>query len=74
MREGGISERAIFVVDKRGRVVFAKVYDIPTLPDNAEVKQVIEGLGPRGAGESSIGGGQSGVGDAIDSETKGGEI
>ena len=74
LREGGISERAIFVVDKSGRVVFAKVYDIPTLPDNAEVRQVIEALGPRGAGESSIGGGRNGVGDAIDSETKGGEI
>ncbi|MBQ91572.1 MAG: peroxiredoxin [Acidimicrobiaceae bacterium] len=44
MRDGGISERAIFVVDKTGVVVFAKVYDIPTLPDNAEVREVIEGL------------------------------
>ena len=45
LREDGISERAIFVVDKAGTVVFAKVYDIPTLPDNAEVRQVITGLG-----------------------------
>jgi peroxiredoxin (alkyl hydroperoxide reductase subunit C) len=44
-REGGISERAIFVVDKSGQVVFAKVYDLPTLPDNAEVRQAIEALG-----------------------------
>ena len=43
-REGGISERAIFVVDKQGKVAFAKVYDIPTLPDNAEVRQAIERL------------------------------
>lgn len=43
-REGGISERAIFVVDKNGKIAFAKVYDIPTVPDNAEVRQVIEGL------------------------------
>jgi peroxiredoxin len=45
MRDGGISERAIFVVDKAGQVVFAKVYDIPTLPDNAEVRQAIDRLG-----------------------------
>ncbi len=44
-REGGISERAIFVVDKAGTIVFAKVYDLPTLPDNAEVRQAIERLG-----------------------------
>lgn len=44
LRDGGISERAIFVVDKDGTIVFSKVYDIPTLPDNAEVRKVIEGL------------------------------
>ena len=43
-RDGGISERAIFVVDRNGTIAFAKVYDIPTLPDNAEVRQVIERL------------------------------
>ncbi len=43
-REGGISERAIFVVDKSGMIVFSKVYDIPTLPDNAEVRDVIQAL------------------------------
>ena len=37
-RDDGLSERAIFVVDKTGQVVFAKVYDLPTLPDNAEVR------------------------------------
>ena len=47
-REGGISERAIFVVDKSGTIVFSKVYDIPTLPDNAEVREVIRGLGVLG--------------------------
>jgi len=45
MRDGGISERAIFVVDKTGQVVFAKVYDIPVLPDNVEVRQAIEAIG-----------------------------
>lgn len=43
-REGGISERALFVVDKAGTIAFAKVYDLPTLPDNAEVRQAIECL------------------------------
>ena len=41
-RDDGISERAVFVVDKDGVVAFAKVYDIPTLPDNAEVKDAIQ--------------------------------
>lgn len=44
LREGGISERAVFVIDKNGVVVFCKVYDIPTVPDNKEVKHVIETL------------------------------
>ena len=44
LRDDGISARAVFVVDKSGRVVFAKVYDIPTLPDNAEVRQAIEAI------------------------------
>jgi len=43
-RDGGISERAIFVVDKTGTIVFAKVYDMPTLPNNAEIRQAIEKL------------------------------
>ena len=42
MRDGGISERAIFVVDKSGRIIFSKVYDIPTLPDNEEVREAIK--------------------------------
>lgn len=46
LRDDGISERAVIVVDKGGVVRFAKVYDIPTLPDNAEVRQAIEALGP----------------------------
>ena len=44
LRAGGISERAIFVIDKTGRVAFAQVYDIPTLPNNAEVRQAIDAL------------------------------
>ena len=43
-REGGISERAIFVVNKAGTIVFSKVYDIPTLTDNAELRELIQGI------------------------------
>ena len=43
-RDGGITERAIFIVDKSGTIVFAKVYNIPTLPDNAEIRQALEML------------------------------
>ena len=43
-RDDGISERAVFVVDKAGQVVFAKVYDIPTLPNTDEVHQAIKAL------------------------------
>lgn len=39
-REGdpipGINERAVFVVDKQGKLVFAKVYELGQLPDYEE--------------------------------------
>jgi peroxiredoxin len=41
----GISERAVFVVDKAGRVAWSKVYEIPEQPDNEELFRVLEGLG-----------------------------
>ncbi len=44
MRDGGITDRAIFIVDKTGIIVFAKVYDIPTLPDNEEIREVLQTL------------------------------
>lgn len=37
----GISERAIFVVDTRGQIAWAKVYDIPQQPDNAEILAIL---------------------------------
>lgn len=42
--EDGFSKRAVFVVDKQGTIVFRKEYDIPVLPDNAEVRQAVEQL------------------------------
>jgi peroxiredoxin len=40
----GISERAVFVIDKNGRVAWSKVYDIPVLPDNEEIFAALESL------------------------------
>jgi peroxiredoxin len=40
----GISERALFVVDKQGTIAWAKVYDIPQQPDNREL---LDALRPR---------------------------
>ncbi|HXZ80534.1 MAG TPA: redoxin domain-containing protein [Terriglobales bacterium] len=47
-REGepipGINERAVFVVDKQGKIAFAKVYRLDQQPDNAEVFEALEKL------------------------------
>jgi peroxiredoxin len=40
----GFSERAIFVVDKAGRIAWSKVYDIPEQPRNEDVFQALESL------------------------------
>jgi peroxiredoxin len=40
----GISERAIIVVDRNGRIVWSKVYPIPELPKNQEVLDALRGL------------------------------
>jgi peroxiredoxin len=37
MRDDGISERATFIIDKSGTIVWAKKYDIPQQPDHGEV-------------------------------------
>jgi len=44
MRDDGISERAIIVVDKQGKVAWTKLYQIPEQPDFSELKRVLEGL------------------------------
>lgn len=44
MRDDGISERAIFVVDKTGTIVWAKQYQIPEQPDLAELFRALERL------------------------------
>ena len=40
----GISERAVFVVDKNGKIAFSKVYPVEQLPDTAEIFGVLETL------------------------------
>lgn len=37
VRDDGISERATFIIDKSGTIVWAKKYDIPQQPDHGEV-------------------------------------
>jgi peroxiredoxin len=42
--QDGISERAVFVIDKQGRIAWSKVYAIPEQPDNADVIQALAQL------------------------------
>ena len=45
MREqDGISERAVFLVDKSGRIAWAKKYEIPEQPDQGELSREIAKL------------------------------
>lgn len=48
LREGmpvpGISERAAFIIDKSGKIAFAKVYGISQLPDIQELIRALRGL------------------------------
>jgi peroxiredoxin len=44
MRHDGISERAIFVIDKNGKISWAKQYQIPEQPDFNEVVREIQKL------------------------------
>ncbi len=39
--EKGISGRAIFIVDKAGKIAWMKNYDIPVVPDLAEVSSAL---------------------------------
>jgi alkyl hydroperoxide reductase subunit AhpC len=49
LREGpplpGICERAVFIVDKSGKIVFAKVYPLDHTPNNEELLQVLRKIG-----------------------------
>ena len=43
MRDDGMADRAIFIVDKHGKIIWAKRYEIPEQPDPEELFKV---LGP----------------------------
>lgn len=40
----GINERAVFVIDKQGKIVFAKVYELGDLPDNEDAFEALRAL------------------------------
>lgn len=40
----GISERALFIVDKDGKIVFKDIHDISDQPDNEELLEVLRKL------------------------------
>ncbi|MEZ5319184.1 MAG: redoxin domain-containing protein [Vicinamibacterales bacterium] len=44
MRDDGISQRALFVVGKDGRIAWAKIYEIPEQPDFTELVDVLKAL------------------------------
>jgi alkyl hydroperoxide reductase subunit AhpC len=48
LREGppipGINDRAIFIVDKQGKIVFSKLYDLGEQPENEEAFEVLKKL------------------------------
>jgi peroxiredoxin len=44
-QKDGISDRAIFLVDKQGKIRWSRVYDIPQHPGNQEVFDAIASLG-----------------------------
>ncbi len=41
----GISERAVFIVDKSGRVAFAKIYPLDQAPNNEELLEALKRIG-----------------------------
>ena len=44
LREGGFAERALFVIDKAGKIVYAHVNAIGEVPDNGPVFDTLEKL------------------------------
>ncbi len=40
----GISERSVFIVDKAGKIAFAKVYPLDRIPDMEELLEALRGM------------------------------
>src|SRR5579885_355687 len=43
----GINERAVYIIDKEGKIAFAHLYELGEAPDNRDVLEVLEKLSPR---------------------------
>ena len=41
---GGISNRAVFIVDRNGKIAFAEVYPLDQTPDNETILQALKKL------------------------------
>jgi alkyl hydroperoxide reductase subunit AhpC len=52
LREGdplpGINERAVFIVDEQGKIVFSRLYELGQEPDNQECLDALRKLGSGG--------------------------
>jgi peroxiredoxin len=46
LRDDGIADRAVFVVDRAGTIAWAKRYEIPEQPDFGDVVRALEALAP----------------------------
>lgn len=44
LREHGMTERAIFIIDKQGIIRYIDIHDFSSQPDNEELFLVLEGL------------------------------
>ncbi|MGC2100655.1 MAG: peroxiredoxin [Candidatus Sulfotelmatobacter sp.] len=44
LEDKGITGRAIFIIDRDGKLAWQKNYDIPVVPDIAEVSQALAGV------------------------------
>ncbi len=44
LNEKGMAERALFVIDKQGKIVFIDVHDIGEQPDNEDLYEALRGL------------------------------
>jgi peroxiredoxin len=44
----GISERAVFIVDKSGKIAFAKVYPLDQAPNNDELLEALKKISEAG--------------------------
>src|SRR2546422_8683141 len=40
-RQGGYAERALFVIDKKGKIVYKDIHEIGAAPDNEEIFEVL---------------------------------